>query len=71
GAWHFDRYELIATNYSGSGSMTPAALQCRVVTPTSSTLLRCPSNFSASRTEWRIAELVVRGGEIDIVAIDS
>jgi hypothetical protein len=27
-----DRYELDATNYSRDGVMTPAALQCRVVT---------------------------------------
>lgn len=70
GAWHFDRYELIATNYSGYGAMTPEALKCRVVTSAGTTLLHCPPDFPLSRHEWRIAELIVRGDAIDIVPID-
>lgn len=71
GSWYFDRYELVATNYSRHGVMTSEALQCRVVTSAGSTLLRCPPGFSLSRHKWRIAELIVRGGAIDIVPIDS
>ena len=71
GAWHFDRYKLIATNYSGYGAMTPEALKCRVVTPAGTTLLQCPPDFPLSRHEWRIAELIVRGDAIDIVPIDA
>jgi hypothetical protein len=69
GSWHFGRYELIATNYSEQGAMTSEALQCRIVTTTGTTLLRCPLGTS-SRHKWRIAELIVRGGTIEIVPID-
>ncbi len=70
GAWHFNRYELVATNYSGVGAMTPEALECRVVTPEGTTVLRCPSGLSLSQREWRIAELFVHHGVIKIVPID-
>lgn len=71
GTWHFNRYELIATNYSGYGAMTTEALKCRVVTSAGTTLLQCPPDFPLSRHEWRIAELIVRGDMIDIVPIDA
>ena len=71
GTWHFAHYELIATNYSGYGAMTPEALKCRVVTSAGTTLLQCPRVFPLSQHEWRIAELIVRGDAIDIVPIDA
>lgn len=65
-AWYFDRYELIATNYSGSGQMTPQALRCRIVTARETITLHCPAGLAASCHEWRIAELIVNGGVPDI-----
>lgn len=67
-AWYCDHYEVIATNYSQAGHMTPLALQCRIVTEQGSTLLRCPEGLSATTFEWKIAELRVSGGVVAIVA---
>ncbi len=69
GAWHFDHYELVATNYSKAGAMTQKALKCRVVTAAGMKLLCCPQDLPVTRHEWRIADLIVRGDVIEIVPI--
>jgi len=65
-SWHFNRYELVATNFSGVGVMTPQSLECRVETPEGTTMLRCPTGLPASQCKWRIAEIFVRDGSITI-----
>lgn len=67
-AWYFNHYEVIATNYSRAGRVMPLALQCHIVTEQGSTLLCCPEGLSATTFEWKIAELRVSGGVVDIVA---
>jgi hypothetical protein len=66
-AWHFSRYELIATNYSKSGEMTPEALYCSILTDRGLTQLRCPEGLAKTCYEWRIAELNVNNGMLAIV----
>ncbi|MCS6500731.1 hypothetical protein NYD60_11965 [Burkholderia thailandensis] len=69
-AWHFSRYELIATNYSKSGQMTPQALHCSIVTDSGPTQLRCPAGLATGCYEWKIAELIVSNGVPAIVSFD-
>jgi len=66
GAWHFDRYELVATNYSETGRMSPESLHCRVVTQTSLSQIDCPAGLPAGCHEWRIAQLHVSGDIMQI-----
>lgn len=67
GAWNFDRYELVATNYSKMGRMTPEALRCRIVTDQGLTLLRCPEGLTSATHEWKIAELQVSDGVVTVI----
>lgn len=67
-AWHFSRYELIATNYSKSGQMTPLALHCSIVTDKGVTQLRCPAGLGTTCYEWKIAELIVSNGVPAVVS---
>jgi hypothetical protein len=69
-AWHFSRYELIATNFSKSGQMTPQALCCNIVTDKGLTQLRCPTGLATTCYEWKIAELIVNNGMPVIVPCD-
>lgn len=69
-AWHFSRYELIATNYSKSGQMTPQALCCSIVTDKGVTQLRCPADLGRTCYEWKIAELIVSNDVVTIVPLD-
>ncbi|WP_043614342.1 hypothetical protein [Chromobacterium violaceum] len=66
-AWHFSRYELVATNFSKSGRMVPQALHCNIVTEMGLTQLHCPAGLAATSHEWRIAELHVSSGMVTIV----
>lgn len=66
-AWHFSRYELVATNFSKSGRLVPQALHCKIVTKTGLTQLHCPAGLAAECYEWRIAELCVSSGIVTIV----
>jgi hypothetical protein len=68
--WHFSRYELIATNYSESGQMTPQALCCSIVTDKGLTHLRCPVGQATTCYEWKIAELIVNNGTPAVVPCD-
>ncbi|HDY4895935.1 TPA: hypothetical protein ACPZQN_004475 [Yersinia enterocolitica] len=68
-SWHFSRYELLATNYSKSGQMTPQAMHCTIVTDNSLTQLRCPVELESSCYEWKIAELTILDGIVTIVPV--
>lgn len=68
GAWHFDRYALVATNYSESGEIGPSNLRCDVVTSTGLTRLSCPAKMGAGCYKWQIAELRVRNGLVTVVS---
>jgi hypothetical protein len=61
-AWRFSRYELVATNYSKSGRMTPQGLHCSIVTDQGTTVLHYPAALQATCYEWKIAELHVSNG---------
>lgn len=69
-AWHFRRYQVVATNYSESGRMTPESLHCNIVTDKGVTRLDCPDGLPTIRHEWKIAELIYEHGELTIVPID-
>jgi hypothetical protein len=69
-AWHFDHYELIATNYSQTGRLTPVALQCRIFTEQGLTVVCCPEALAMKTHEWKIADLHVTGGVATIVECD-
>jgi len=66
-AWHFNRYKLVATNYSETGLMKPQTLHCSIVTETGQTQLHCPEGLAATCYEWSIAELLVSNGVVNIV----
>lgn len=68
-SWHFSRYELLATNYSKSGQMTPQAMYCTIVTDNSLTQLGCPVELESSCYEWKIAELTILDGIVTIVPV--
>lgn len=68
-AWIFKRYELVATNYSRAGRMSPDSLYCRIVTATGMTQIFCPESLPETCDKWRIAELLVSGGMVTIVPI--
>ena len=65
--WYFSRYELLATNYSGSGQMTPQALHCSINTAKETTVLHYPATLPATGDEWKIAELHVSDGVATVV----
>jgi len=69
-AWHFNRYQIVATNYSKSGRMAPDTLHCHIVTDQGVTRLDCPEGLPAIRHEWKIAELSYEQGELTIDPID-
>jgi hypothetical protein len=58
-AWHFSRYELVATNYSKPGRMTPQGLHCSIVTDQGMTVRQYPAGLPATCDEWKISELHV------------
>lgn len=60
--WPFSKYELIATNYSKSGLMTPAALYCDIKVDNRLFRLRCPEGLKTTCYEWKICELIIRDG---------
>jgi hypothetical protein len=62
GAWHFSRYELVATNFSRSGRMTSEALYCNILSGGGLTELRCLDGLPESCYEWKIAEIQVAHG---------
>ncbi|MCU0070199.1 hypothetical protein N8H71_01280 [Pseudomonas koreensis] len=64
--WYFSRYELIATNYSKAGQMTPQALHCNIETA-QGTAVYYPNAISAVGNEWKIAELHVNDGVATVV----
>lgn len=68
GAWHYDRYALVATNYSRSGQIGPSNLRCYVVTSTGQTRLSCPATMGAGCYKWQIAELRVSNGLVTVVS---
>lgn len=61
-AWHFDRYHLIARNYSRSGQMCPDNLRCTIAIGRDVRVLECPAAAGTDPYEWRIAEICVRDG---------
>ena len=65
--WNFAHYELIATNYSQTGQLTPTALRCRVITDQGAKLLPFPAGLSTTTHEWKIAKLLVSNGVVTIV----
>lgn len=71
GAWYFDRYALVATNYSERGEIGPSNLRCDVVTSTGLTQLSCPANLGAGCNKWKIAELRVCNGLVTVVSQSS
>lgn len=62
GAWHFSRYELVATNFSRSGRMTSETLYCNILSGGGLTELRCPDGLPETCYEWKIAEIQVAHG---------
>lgn len=66
-AWHFAHYELIATNYSQTGDMTPEALRCLIITNQGMVLIRYPKMLSTTAHKWKIADLYVDGGVVTVV----
>lgn len=65
--WSFSKYELIATNYSKSGLMTPNTLYCDIMIDNRLLRLPCPEGLEATCYEWRICELIIRDGIPTIV----
>lgn len=65
--WYFNRYELIATNYSKSGQMSPEGLRCRIVTPLGETILKYAAGSAPTKHEWKIADLHATDGVVTIV----
>jgi hypothetical protein len=61
-AWHFERYHLIARNYSMSGQMRPDNLRCTIAIGRDVRVLEGPATAGPDRNEWRIADLTVRDG---------
>lgn len=61
-AWHFERYHLIARNYSMSGHMRPDNLRCTIAIGRDVRILDGPATAGPDRYEWRIAEITVRDG---------
>lgn len=66
-AWHFDHYELIATNYSRTGWLTPDALRCRIFTDQGETVIQYPKTLASTTHEWKIADLHVCGDVVTVV----
>ena len=62
-AWHFNRYALVATNYSKTGRLGPENLACTITIGSEATVLNCP--ILGSATEWRIAIIDVVSGVDD------
>jgi hypothetical protein len=71
GAWHYNRYAIVATNYSQAGEMGPANLRCDVVTSSGLTRLSCPASLGAGCFEWQVAELLVRNSLVTVASLGS
>ena len=57
-AWHFDRYEVVVTNYTGTGWMTPNALSCTISIGSGEPIrFLGPHGPGSPRSEWRVAVL--------------
>ena len=61
-AWQFERYHLIARNYSMTGQMRPQNLRCTIAIGRDVRVLDGPATTGPDHYEWRIAELTVRDG---------
>lgn len=72
-AWTFDRYHLIARNYSRSGQMCPENLRCTIAIGRDVRILECPAAAGTDPYEWRIAEISVRDGvpSLDMKAVGA